>query len=404
MRPLLLHGFGTSVRVSGRTLEVDWRSEGRKAIYRPQQLPFDSVVVDSMTGSVSFEALRFLAIHDIPVTLLRWNGTVLSTILPRGPANGELRMAQVRTYSDPERRFRIAREFIREKVAKSLDLVEHLGRNLPVSVEPIRAEAARPMGKTVNEVRVYELRVAQAYWREYARAVERLWPKSGFMGRRSPQRSWNNSAADPTNALLNYGYSLLESACRSAIVSVGLVPEIGFMHEVAHSKLPLAYDLQEPFRWLVDLTVIELLRDGKLDRKQDFIVTENYHTRLRPASSKAIIERLSANMNHVVKVEGRPMSYETCIMDAARRLARCLTLPKAGVVLRYPFEVGESGHVDRSVRDKFARMTYVEGRRLGISKAGLWDIKKRAAQGKPLRLYRKVARRLPAADPFPPAS
>src|SRR5579863_8749413 len=99
MRPLLVHGFGTSIRVNGRTLEIDWRSEGRKESYRPQQLPFDSVVVDSLTGSVSFEALRFLAVHDVPVTLLRWNGSVLSTILPRGPSNGELRVAQVGAYS-----------------------------------------------------------------------------------------------------------------------------------------------------------------------------------------------------------------------------------------------------------------------------------------------------------------
>ena len=93
MHPLLLHGFGTSVRVNGRTLEIDWRSEGRKESYRQQQLPFDSLVVDSFMGSVSFEALRFLAIHDVPVTLLRWNGTGLSTILPRSSANGEPRVA-----------------------------------------------------------------------------------------------------------------------------------------------------------------------------------------------------------------------------------------------------------------------------------------------------------------------
>lgn len=113
MRPLLLSGFGTSVRVNDRTLEIDWRSEGRRESYRPQQLPFDSVVVDSLTGSVSFEALRLLAIHDVPVTLLRWNGKVLSTILPRGPSNGELRVAQIGAYSDPIRRLTIAREFIR---------------------------------------------------------------------------------------------------------------------------------------------------------------------------------------------------------------------------------------------------------------------------------------------------
>jgi CRISP-associated protein Cas1 len=397
MRPLLLHGFGTSVRVNGRTLEIDWRSEGRKESYRAQQLPFDSVVVDSMTGSVSFEALRFLAIHDVPVTLLRWNGSVLSTILPRGPANGDLRVAQVTAHSDPERRLQIAREFIREKVSKTVSLAEELSRTFPVSAEPIREEARGPQGATLNDLMLYESRVAQAHWREYSKAVESLWPKSGFVSRRSSQRSWNNSAADPTNALLNYGYSLLESACRSASVSVGLLPEIGFLHEVAPSKFPLAYDLQEPFRWLVDLSVIEVIRDGKLDRKRDFIVTENYHVRLRPSASSALIDRLSANLNRKVPVKGRSFAFETLVQEMARRLARHLTGANTGLSFRYPFAVSESGHVDGTLKARVAGMRYAEGRTLGISKAGLFAMKRRAAEGRPLRLYGKVARRLPAA-------
>jgi CRISPR/Cas system-associated endonuclease Cas1 len=138
MRPLLLHAFGTSVRVNGRTLEIDWQSEGRKESYRPQQLPFDSVVVDSLTGSVSFEALRFLAVHDIPVMLLRWNGSVLSTTLPRGQSNRDLKVARIGAYSDPARRLGIARKFIRAKVAKTVELAEELSGTLPYSSDPIR--------------------------------------------------------------------------------------------------------------------------------------------------------------------------------------------------------------------------------------------------------------------------
>ena len=238
-----------------------------------------------MTGSTSFEALRFLAVHDVPVTLLRWNGSVLSTILLRGPANGELRIGQIGADSDPPRRLGIAREFIREKVPKTVELTEELSRTLPVSPDPIRREGTASMGSTLNDLRIYEAKVAMAHWKEYAKAIETLWPKSGFISRRSSQRSWSNAAADPTNALLNYGYSLLEATCRRAIVSVGLLPEIGFVHEVAPSKFPLAYDLQEPFPWLVDLSVLEVIRDGKLDRKRDFIVTENFHVRLRAAAA-----------------------------------------------------------------------------------------------------------------------
>jgi CRISP-associated protein Cas1 len=398
MRPLLLYGFGTSVRVNARTLEVDWRSEGRKEVYRPQQLPFDSVVIDSLTGSVSFEALRFLAVHDVPVTLLRWNGTVLSTVLPRGPSNGELRVAQVGGYSDSAQRLKIGREFIREKVSKTLSLAEHISKTIPFSTEAVRKEAASDQGTSLNDLRVYEARVAQVYWKEYAKAVETLLPKSGFVSRRSPQRSWNNSAADPTNALLNYAYSLLESTCRSAIVSVGLLPEIGFVHEVAPSKLPLAYDLQEPFRWLGDLSVIEVLRDGKLDRKKDFIVTENYHVRLRASAAKVLIDRLSANMNRKVPVGGRSYAFETLVLESARKLARHLTEPKTAFDLRYPFAADDSGYVGSDLKDRVASMTYADARRLGISKAGLFYMKRRAGEGKPLRLYRKVAEKLPTVE------
>jgi CRISPR-associated protein Cas1 len=394
MKPLLLSGFGTSLRVSGRTLEVDWRSEGRKEAYRPQQLPFDSVVVDSLTGSVGFEALRFLAIHDVPVTLLRWNGTALSTILPRGPSNGELRVGQVEAYAAPDRRLKIAHEFIREKVAKTASLTEHLSKTLPVAPDPIRAEIASDQGRTLNDLRVYEARVAQAWWKEFANAVDSIWPKSCFVSRRSPQRSWNNSAADPTNALLNYGYSLLECACRSAIVSVGLLPEIGFVHEAAPSKFPLAYDLQEPFRWLVDLSVHEVLRDGKLNRKRDFIVTENYHVRLRPTAAKVLIERLSANMNRKVTVGARNYSFETLVTETARKLAKYLTAPKSPFDLSYPFAAEEAGYVGSDLKGRVAAMTYAEARQLGISKAGLFYMKRRAAEGKPLMLYSKVRGRL----------
>jgi CRISPR-associated protein Cas1 len=394
MKPLLLSGFGTSLRVSGRTLEVDWRSEGRKEAYRPQQLPFDSVVVDSLTGSVGFEALRFLAIHDVPVTLLRWNGTALSTILPRGPSNGELRVGQVEAYAAPDRRLKIAHEFIREKVAKTASLAEHLSKTLPVAPDPIRAEIASDQGRTLNDLRVYEARVAQAWWKEFANAVDSIWPKSCFVSRRSPQRSWNNSAADPTNALLNYGYSLLESACRSAIVSVGLLPEIGFVHEAAPSKFPLAYDLQEPFRWLVDLSVLEVLRDGKLDRKQDFIVTENYHVRLRPTAAKALIDRFSANMNRKVAVGGRNYSYVTLVLEMGRKLAIHLTAPKTSLDFSYPFAAGEAGCVNSDLKERVRSLTLAERKTAGISKTTWHYIRKRAAEGKPLKLYGKVARRL----------
>lgn len=67
--------------------------------------------------------------------------------------------------------------------------------------------------------------------------------------------------------MLNYGYALLEAECLRAINTVKLDPDIGFLHEMNPSKNNLAYDLQEPFRFLVDLAVINLIENNMMDKK-----------------------------------------------------------------------------------------------------------------------------------------
>ena len=57
---------------------------------------------------------------------------------------------------------------------------------------------------------------------------------------------------------------MLEGECRKAINTVGLEPAFGFLHEPAkhQTSQSLVYDLQEPFRWLCDVTVIEAFESG----------------------------------------------------------------------------------------------------------------------------------------------
>ncbi len=52
MHPLLLHGFGTSVRVSGHVLEVSNGTDGGRETFAAHQLPFDSVVVEGNSGTI----------------------------------------------------------------------------------------------------------------------------------------------------------------------------------------------------------------------------------------------------------------------------------------------------------------------------------------------------------------
>lgn len=63
---------------------------------------------------------------------------------------------------------------------------------------------------------------------------------------------FTRTADDPYNAALNYGYSLLLSACNREIAANGYITQLGFFHENMFNQFNLGSDLMEPFRILVD--------------------------------------------------------------------------------------------------------------------------------------------------------
>lgn len=62
----------------------------------------------------------------------------------------------------------------------------------------------------------------------------------------------------PTNAALNYGYSILLSAINREVVSLGYLTQIGINHNNQFNQFNLSCDLMEPFRILVDDYVYQL--------------------------------------------------------------------------------------------------------------------------------------------------
>ena len=73
---------------------------------------------------------------------------------------------------------------------------------------------------------------------------------------------------------------------------MGFNYSVGFLHEINQSRTPLAYNIQELFRWIIDISVIQLLEEKKI-KKFDFIITENYHTRLGEDMENKLIEKIN---------------------------------------------------------------------------------------------------------------
>ena len=73
----------------------------------------------------------------------------------------------------------------------------------------------------------------------------------------------------PTNAALNYGYSIILSAFNREIVAQGYLTQLGIFHDNMFNHFNLSCDLMEPFRILVD-------RKVKALKLVDFTTEEKY--------------------------------------------------------------------------------------------------------------------------------
>lgn len=67
------------------------------------------------------------------------------------------------------------------------------------------------------------------------------------------------------NAQLNYGYAILRSTVARALTSTGLHPSLGIFHRNKYNAFCLADDIMEPYRPIIDLLVIQILKDEPSD-------------------------------------------------------------------------------------------------------------------------------------------
>jgi len=94
-------------------------------------------------------------------------------------------------------------------------------------------------------------------------------------------RRSNRHARHPVNALLNYGYAILESQVRIAIAEVGLDPTLGYLHACHPGRQALVYDLMEPYRPQVDRDVLAFVRSQTFTPR-DFVIDDKGVCRLHP--------------------------------------------------------------------------------------------------------------------------
>lgn len=268
--------------------------------------------------------------RGVSVTFLSEHGRFLARV--EGPVSGNvlLRREQYRRSESAQQSAALARAFVAGKIANERTVLQRAVRDHP----PDRDEGAldgavrdlSTSGRTLVEglpldgIRGVEGAAARAYFEVFDRLVTAQRDDFRFTSRsRRPP-------LDRINALLSFVYVLLLHDVRSALESVGLDPQVGYLHRDRPGRPGLALDLMEEHRaWLADRVVLSLVNRQQV-RASGFRTEEGGGVVMDDATRKAVLvawqQRKAEEIRHPFLDEKMPIALVPFVQ--ARLFARHL--------------------------------------------------------------------------------
>lgn len=160
---------------------------------------------------------------------------------------------------------------------------------------------------------------------------------------------------------------------------MGLELAVGFLHDFSdyQTKQSLVYDLQEPFRWLVDLSVIQVFESKTLELHDFYFTGDDYRYRFEPDAKRRFIEVLRGQFNSGVKYKGQVLKWDTVIEQKAYELGRFLSGKSSALEFDQPAPKLERQDSDE-LRAKILALTSSQAEQLGIGKSTLHYLRKKA--------------------------
>jgi len=156
-------------------------------------------------------------------------------------------------------------------------------------------------------------------------------------------------------------------------------------------------DLQEPFRWIADVAVMEAFESGVLDLPDFYFTGDNYRYRFEPEAKQRFLDLLRERFNSGVGYKGRALRWDTVVEQKTVELGRFLVGRSERLDFSDPFP-RLANTDDRELQIRILSLTQQEARRLGIGKSTLHYLRKKDKNRGSVRLYSKVRRKLMCPD------
>jgi CRISPR-associated endonuclease Cas1 len=267
-------------------VRVDDRPVGRVPIHN-----LESIITFGYTGA-SPALMHLCAERGVSISFHRDTGQFLARV--QGPIKGNvlLRRQQYKM-ADGTEAVQVARNMIFAKVANSRVILNRGLRDHELVINSVKVRQESELLKrylgvvvklaTLDDIRGLEGDAARRYFRALNELI--LVNKDDFFIRTRNRRP----PLDRMNAMLSFMYGLLRNDVQSALESVGLDPQVGFLHRDRPGRPSLALDMMEELRgFLVDRLVVSMVNRKQVDPSQ-FVQKENGAVLLKPSLRKELI-------------------------------------------------------------------------------------------------------------------
>lgn len=251
---------------SGESLVVTAEDDERQPT--TQRVPIeeiDALVVHGF-GQVTTQAIHLCASRGVAVQWMTMGGKFAAGTTS-SPGRVQQRIRQYAALVDDAARLRLARQLVHAKVETQLRYLLRASRGddaIRAACQPhldrIR-ECLRKISLIAAEESLLGLEGMAA--KAYFAAVPLLLARQVPVEMRPSGRS-KHPPRDRFNALLSFGYALLQTAVHRSAVAVGLEPALGFYHRPRTAAPPLVLDAMELFR----TTLWEIPLIGSVNRLQ----------------------------------------------------------------------------------------------------------------------------------------
>lgn len=276
-------------------------------------IPVENTEEIHLFGEVTInkKLLDFLSQQGILLHFYNYYGFYEGSFYPREHYNsGALILKQAEFYINENKRFYLARKFVKGSFLNMLKVLEYYNlreENLGEEIEKIKAlENALENFSTIEEIMAIEGNAKDVYYRSFNKIIK----NENFRFEKREKKPPKNKI----NALISYGNSLLYSYILSEIYKTHLDPRIGFLHTTNFRRFSLNLDVAEIFKpIIVDRTIFTLLNKGMI--KENYFLEKIGGIYLDEKGRKIFVEEIDNRMKTTIKHKKleRNVSYRSLI-------------------------------------------------------------------------------------------